>query len=73
MSTTTHLTSKQEIEYPDTADEPLAENTVQYRWITTIKGNLGIIFKQDPDVFVTGGLFRYPVENDDKPRRPLGA
>ncbi len=69
MSTTTRLTSHQEIEYPDSDGEPMAENTVQYRWITTIKGNLDIIFKQDPDVFVAGDLFWYPVENDNKTRR----
>jgi Uma2 family endonuclease len=69
MSTTTRLTSHQEIEYPDCDGEPMAENTVQYRWITTIKGNLDIIFKQDPDVFVAGDLFWYPVEHDNKTRR----
>ena len=69
MSTTTRLTSHQEIEYPDSDGEPMAENTVQYRWITTIKGNLDIVFKQDPDVFVAGDLFWYPVENDNKTRR----
>ena len=69
MSTTTRLTSHQEIEYPDSDGEPMAENTVQYRWITTIQGNLDIIFKQDPDVFVAGDLFWYPVENDNKTRR----
>ena len=69
MSTTTRLTSHQEIEYPESDGEPMAENTVQYGWITTIKGGLDIVFKQDPNVFVAGDLFWYPVEGDNRTRR----
>jgi Uma2 family endonuclease len=69
MSTTTRLSSHQEIEYPDSDGEPMAENTVQYRWITTIKGGLDIVFEQDPNVFVAGDLFWYPVEGDNRTRR----
>jgi hypothetical protein len=69
MSTTTRLTSHQEIEYPESDGEPMAEDTVQSRWITMIEGNLDIIFRQDRDVFVAGDLFWYPVENDNKTRR----
>jgi hypothetical protein len=28
------------IEYPSTDGEPMAQNTKQYRWITTIQGGL---------------------------------
>ncbi len=48
----------QEIYYPDTDGKPMAENTRQYEWIVTIKGNLDSYL---PD-FVAGDLFWYPVE-----------
>ena len=69
MSTTTRPTSPDAIDYPESDGEPMAENTVQYRWLTTIKGGLDIVFKQDPDVFIAGDLFWYPVEGDNKIRR----
>jgi Uma2 family endonuclease len=62
MSTAERLTSQEEIEYPESDGEPMAENTVQYDWITTIKGGLDIVFQHDPDVFITGDLFWYPVQ-----------
>src|SRR4051794_37273733 len=61
MSTTTRLTSEDEIDYPESDGEPMAENTVQYDWITTIKGGLDVVFRHAPDVFVAGDLFWYPV------------
>ena len=48
--------------YPETDGKPMAENTLQYEWITTIKGNLDIIFRDDSNVFIAGDLFWYPVE-----------
>src|SRR5207249_1154067 len=50
------------IEYPDTDGQPMAENTVQYEWITTIKSNVDALFEKDPLVFVAGDLLWYPVE-----------
>jgi Uma2 family endonuclease len=69
MSTTTRLTAAENIEYPETDGEPMAENTVQYDWITKIKGNLERIYRDDPNVFIAGDLFWYPVEKDNKTRR----
>jgi Uma2 family endonuclease len=46
----------------------MAENTLQFEWIVTIKGNLEILFLDRPDVFVAGDLFWYPVEGDPKTR-----
>jgi Uma2 family endonuclease len=69
MSTTTRLTSQEEIEYPESDGEPMAENTVQYDWITTIKGGLDIVFRDDPNVFVAGDLFWYPVQGSNTIRR----
>jgi len=42
---------------------------VLYDWITEIKGNLECIFGDDPNVFIAGDLFWYPVERDNKTRR----
>ncbi len=40
----------------------MAENTLQFEWIVTIKGGLDHLFADRPDVFVAGDLFWYPVE-----------
>lgn len=53
---------KRGIEYPDSDGKPMADNTLQYEWIVTIKGNLDAIFADNPDVFVAGDLLWYPVE-----------
>jgi len=47
--------------YPESDGEPMAENTEQYEWLVKIKENLEILFAQDPQVFVAGDLFWYPV------------
>ena len=51
-----------EVIYPDCDGQPMADNTVQFRWIQTIEGELEGLFEQDPDVFVAGDLLWYPVE-----------
>ncbi|HNC94534.1 MAG TPA: Uma2 family endonuclease [Myxococcota bacterium] len=48
----------QSVVYPDSDGMPMAENTVQYEWIVTIKGGLDAKL---PD-FVAGDLLWYPVE-----------
>jgi Uma2 family endonuclease len=48
--------------YPETDGLPMADNTLQYRWIVTIQGGLDAQFGHDPNVFVAGDLFWYPVE-----------
>ena len=68
MSTQVSRSSYAEIDYPDSDGEPMAENTLQFEWIVTIKGNLEILFLDRPDVFVAGDLFWYPVEGDPKTR-----
>src|SRR3954447_23611950 len=54
--------SKPRIIYPDTDGAPIAENTLQFEWIMTIKGGLDHLFAADANVFVAGDLFWYPVE-----------
>jgi Uma2 family endonuclease len=51
-----------EIVYPESDGQPMAENTKQYRWLTRIKGGLEARFKHDPLVFIAGDLFWYPVK-----------
>jgi Uma2 family endonuclease len=52
------------IYYPETDGLPMAENTLQFEWIVTIKCGLEAVFKDDPNVFVAGDLLWYPVEGD---------
>jgi Uma2 family endonuclease len=47
---------------------PMADNTLQFEWIVTIKGNLDALFRDDPEVFVAGDLLWYPVEGDNRTR-----
>jgi Uma2 family endonuclease len=50
------------IVYPDSDGQPIADNTLQFRWIVTIEGGLDALYTADPDVFVAGDLLWYPVE-----------
>ena len=58
------LTQATGVVYPDTDGQPMAENTVQYRWIVTIVSGLDHLFADDPNVFVAGDLLWYPVEGN---------
>jgi len=55
-------TPVQTIEYPESDGQPMAENTKQFEWIVTLEGGLAAQFASDPNVFVAGDLFWYPVE-----------
>ncbi len=48
--------------YPDSDGKPMAENTLQFQWITTVKGGFDAQYTREPSVFVAGDLFWYPVE-----------
>ena len=50
--------------YPDDDGLPMSDNTLQYEWIVTIKGNLDALFRHDPNVFVGGNLLWYAVEGE---------
>jgi Uma2 family endonuclease len=58
----------QTIIYPDSDGKPMADHTLQFRWITTIKWGIDAMFRHDPDVFVAGDLLWYPVEGRPKIR-----
>lgn len=51
-----------EVIYPDSDGKPMANNTTQFRWILVIQQNLDWLFADNPNVFVAGDLFWYPVE-----------
>ncbi|MDJ1176278.1 Uma2 family endonuclease [Roseofilum capinflatum] len=46
--------------YPESDGKPMADNTVQFRLMTTIVGGLSVLFKERQDVFVAGDLLWYP-------------
>ena len=52
---TAQRTSRPPVHYPDSDGKPIAENTLQFRWIVTIKEGLDACVRQRPDVFVAGG------------------
>ncbi len=54
-----------EVHYPDSDGQRMAENTLQFQWIVTLKENLDALL---PD-FVAGDLLWYPVEGDNKTRQ----
>jgi Uma2 family endonuclease len=42
----------------------MADNTKQLRWIVTLYGNLAALFQDNPEVFVSGNQFWFPVEGE---------
>lgn len=62
---TQSVSASREIGYPESDGKPMADNTVQFRWIVTLQGNLDVLFRDDPNVFVAGDLLWYPVEGDN--------
>lgn len=55
--------------YPDSDGQPMADNTIQFRWITVIYYNLAWLYANIPNVFVAGDLLWYPVEGNNKLRQ----
>ncbi|MEG3863404.1 Uma2 family endonuclease [Microcoleus sp. herbarium12] len=46
----------------DAFGQPMAESTIQYKFIVTIKEGCEALFENDPNVFVAADLLWYPVE-----------
>lgn len=57
------------IVYPDCDGQPMADNTLQWEWIVTIKCGLDAQYADDPNVFIAGDLLWYPVEGEPKIRQ----
>jgi Uma2 family endonuclease len=68
MSVSIPRPPRPKVVYPDDDGLPLADNTLQFEWIVTIKHGLDGVFMDRPDVFVAGNLLWYPVEGDPKTR-----
>ncbi|MCU0517528.1 MAG: Uma2 family endonuclease [Oscillatoria sp. Prado101] len=58
--------TKTEVIYPDSDGQPMANNTEQFRWLVVIEQNLESLYADDPNVFIAGDLFWYPVEGNNK-------
>ncbi|HEY9833102.1 MAG TPA: Uma2 family endonuclease [Stenomitos sp.] len=56
----------EEIVYPSSDGQSMADSTIQYQWITTIKGGCDALFKDDPNVFIASDLLLYPVEGNNR-------
>ncbi|MEA5573815.1 Uma2 family endonuclease [Calothrix sp. UHCC 0171] len=59
----------EDIIYPESDGQPMADNTKQFELIVLIKKNLDLLFAHEPNVFVAGDLFWYPVQGDNSIRR----
>jgi Uma2 family endonuclease len=57
-----------QIVYPDSDGQPMADNTKQFRWIMIVKSNLDWLFQDEELVFVAGDLLWYPIEGNPKYR-----
>jgi hypothetical protein len=68
MSTAT-TTPPPAVHYPDSDGQPMADDTLQFARIMTIQGNLDLMFRDDPEVFVAGDHLIYPVEGDADTRQ----
>jgi Uma2 family endonuclease len=52
--------------YPDPDGKPMAEDTIQYRWIVQLVTNLKRLL-QDKTAFVAGDLLWYPIQVEQPP------
>jgi Uma2 family endonuclease len=66
MSILTPSRPRPKLEFPDSDGKPMADNTLQFRWIVTVKEGLERVFWDRPDIFVAGDLLWYPVRTDDQ-------
>ena len=57
-----------QILYPDDDGLPMSDNTLQFRWIVTLQGNLDALYRDNPEVFVAGNLLWYAVEGQPSVR-----
>ncbi|MEX0272376.1 Uma2 family endonuclease [Leptolyngbyaceae cyanobacterium UHCC 1019] len=54
-----------EVFYPDCDGQPMANNTEHFEIIVLFKSNLEMLFAADPNVFIAGDLFWYPIEGNN--------
>ena len=54
-----------EVVYPDTDGNRMADNTLHWEWIATLKNNIELLFETREDVFVAGDNLIYPIEGNN--------
>jgi Uma2 family endonuclease len=64
MTTAIEKIADRVIEYPDDDGEPMADNTLQFKWIVIIKEGLEALFRHHPHVFVAGNLLWYAIDGE---------
>jgi Uma2 family endonuclease len=64
IETRTRLDGEHVVIYPDADGEPMANNTLQFDWVSSLKGELEDLMAERRDVFVAGDLFWYPVQGE---------
>ena len=69
MSVAATLSRPPLVVYPESDGQPMAENTLQFQWIVTIKEGFENLFRDDPQVFVAGDLLWYPLEGNNTIRQ----
>lgn len=57
---------KTDIIYPESDGKPMADNTKQFELIVEIEKSLDLLYINDPQVFIAGDLFWYPIEGQPK-------
>jgi Uma2 family endonuclease len=65
MNLQTPFLVPEDVDYPSSDGQPMADNTLQYYWIRLIEGGLELLFRDRPDVFVAGDLLWYPVQGNN--------
>ena len=60
-------TAADEVVYPDSDGQPMADNTLQWDWMVKVVGELREMFAGQ-EVLVAGDLLWYPVKGDAKTR-----
>jgi Uma2 family endonuclease len=68
MPTTIQIPPRPAVEYPDSDGKPMSDNTLQYKWIVTIKEGVDALSGEGENVFVAGDLLWYPVEGNNRIR-----
>jgi Uma2 family endonuclease len=62
MSLETPIYALDDLDYPSSDGRPMADSTLQFDWIVTVKEGCAVLFQDEPNVFVAGDLLWYPVE-----------
>lgn len=69
MSATVTPPKSAVVHYPDSDGKPMADNTIQFRWIMMLYTHLAAQFRDDANTFVAGDHLIYPVEGESKNRQ----